>query len=103
MIIETITVTTTPATILSLLETARGTARTKNGKITGYLFRVNPTETEPVLVEEADTSSAVTLLDPANDQPFASFTDFDLNQSLLSVASGTVAVGIIISQDGAGQ
>ena len=103
MIIETLTVTTTPTSVAALLDTARSTSRSKNGRITGYNFRVAITETEPVLVEEADTVAAVTLLDPANDQPFASFTDFDINQCLLSVGTGTVDVQVIISQCGAGQ
>ena len=103
MIIETLTVTTTPTSIADLLDTARGTTRAKNGRVSGFNFRVDIAETEPVLIEEADTDTAVTLLDPANGQTFGSWTDIDMRQSLLSVASGTVDVGMIASQGGAGK
>jgi hypothetical protein len=103
MIIEILTVTTTPTTISDLLETARGGARTKNGRVEGFNFRVDVSETVAVLIEESDTSAAVTLLDPANGQTFAAWTDIDMDQSLLSAASGTVDVGMIASQSGAGK
>lgn len=103
MIIETLTVTTTPTSIASLLDTARGGVRTKNGRVEGFSFRVGIAETEPLLIEETDTDTAVVLLDPENGQTFASWTDIDMAQSLLSVTTGTVDVGMIASQGGAGK
>ena len=98
MIIETITVTTTPTSILALLNTARSTTRAKNNLVDSIMFRIDSTSTKVVSIEEVDTDTAVTLLDPANTQPFAAFEAFNLEESLLSVDSATVAVGIIASQ-----
>ena len=102
MIIETLTVTTVPTSIAALLDVARSSTRVKSGQVDGFNFRVPTTETEAVLITEVDTNTAVVLLDPANGQTFASWTDIDMQQTLLSVASGTVAVGMIASQRGAG-
>ena len=100
MIIGTLTVTTTPTTIFDLVETARGTDLNKSDAITEALFRTPSIGTAKIYIEETGTATAVTLLDPADGQAFASYSDFDLKQCLLSSESGSVSVGIVASQVG---
>ena len=104
MIIEQITVTETPKTILELVLTARGVSELqKPAKIKEILFRTATDGTSKIYVQESSTTTPVTLLDPADlvdPQSKASFSDFDLSECLLSSESGNVVVEIIASQDG---
>lgn len=102
MIIETLTVTTTPTSLLDLLNTARSTVATKSPKISSVLFRIDTGSLKVVSAEDVNTVESVIILDPGNTiqpQPFASYEGFNLEESLISVDSGTVAVGMIASQD----
>jgi len=97
MIAEKITVTTTPTTIHSLICQARGEAL-GNDNIKSVMFRTSGSAA--VLMEEKNTNTAVTMLDPANDQPFIAYEDFNLTNIKLSVASATAEVEVIASQTG---
>ena len=102
MIIETITVTTTPTSIKDLIETARGGALTgSTTRVDSMLFEVPTDSTGVVKIEQSDgeTNTPVTLLDAANTRWAASFPAFKLEEVLLSVASGTQAVGILAPQN----
>ena len=108
MIIETVTVTTTPTSILALIQTARGestatnnVASGQNDHVTEILFRCDSAGLEKVYIEESNTGTAVTLLNPLDQitpQNFASFSNVDLRSTLLSAETTTVSVGIIASQ-----
>jgi hypothetical protein len=91
MIIETITVTTIPSTLLELIQTAR-TGFEKSSTVSDVIMRVTDiATTEPVLSESVEdgvaaTVTPVTILDPLNGQTFA------------SLGTGTQTVGLICSQ-----
>lgn len=95
MIIETVSLTTTPKTILALLE-EKGRSFSPNTKIRSVTVRIDEGSTATVSVSEANTVAPVKLLDPANSQPYASTLDAALAITKLS-ASGNVNVGLIIS------
>lgn len=100
MIIETLTVTPTPTSIYSLLVTAGRdlVAEGKDLTIKTLNFRIDEASVKVVYASEADTVTPVILVDPAKGQPYAHHDDYNLHQTLLSVGSDTVLIGLIASQ-----
>ena len=97
MIIETITVTTTPTTLYDLLIAAgRTDLANKTTGIKSVTLRVDESASEIVYAEDKDTVAKIKILDPANSQPYESHIDSSLSQTLLS-ASANVSVGVLIS------
>ena len=100
MIIEVITVTTTPTSLINLLAAAGRdlAAEGKTAKARSVAFRLPVASTDVVRCEEVGTQSPVVLLDPANGQPYESHLEVNLHQTLLSVSALTSSVGLIVSQ-----
>ncbi len=99
MIVEKVTVTTTPTTLKALIETARGSGVTS--KATDMTIRYNEDETALVYMSDPNTSAAnrALVLD-AQTEEIVQFTApiFNLEKVLLNTNSGTVEVDLIISQ-----
>ena len=94
MIIEEITVTATPTTIYDLLD---ATGRDMPNTPVVSICSLRAIDAVKIMGEDPLTVSAVPLCDPNNDQPFESHMSYNLYQTLLSVASGTAKVGVVIS------
>jgi hypothetical protein len=102
MIIEKVTVTDTPTSVKSLLETARPDLPEGHAipdKCRTITVKYAATETAVVLLSDENTTTPITILDNVTEKiKFASIDDFSLTEALLSVASGTVVVDVIISE-----
>lgn len=97
MIIETISVTTTPTSLKDLIvATGRTDLGNKQYNTRSVSFRVAEDATEIVYASESDTVNPVILLNPATAQPYESHLDSNINTTLLH-ASANVTVGVIIS------
>lgn len=97
MKVERVTVTDTPTSIQALMEADRsGNIPSKSASIE---MKYDASETKVVYVSDADTTTKVAVLDNSGEKIRAcSFVDWDISLVLLSVASGTVEVDIIITQ-----
>jgi len=95
MIIETITVTTTPTSLKALIETARGTTLLLKS-CQGIIIRNDSGVI--ILGSDPETDTPITLLDPAVPQNFESHIATNIGRTLLSVGAGTAVVGVVISQ-----
>ena len=100
MIIEIVTVTTTPKSLYDLLVAAGRDpeAERKSESIKSVSFRLPEVSTDVVYCSDKDTVAPVILLDPANAQPYESHLDANLHRTFLSVSAGTSDVGMIVSQ-----
>lgn len=102
MIVEQITVTTTPTSVRELLVTARpnlpeGHSVPEKGKT--ITLKYAEAETKVVLLSDENTTTPITALDNVTEGiRSVSIDDFSLTEALLSVASDTVAVDVIISE-----
>ena len=90
--IETITVTTTPTKLIALIGAARGGITIKQPTTKSIIVR--SLDDVKVMVREPSTVSPVPLLDPVNDQKFATL-DTGPWEIFLSCESGTASVGVI--------
>ncbi len=103
MIIEKVTVTDTPTSVKELITTARPNlpdGHTIPEKCKTITVKYAATETAVVLLSDEDTTTPITLLDNVTEKyKFSSIDDFSLTEALLSVASGTVLVDVIISEN----
>lgn len=100
MLVEKITVTTSPTSVYDLIKTARPTkSQGVSSKCKTITFKYAAAETKVVLLSDADTTTPITLLDNAMENiRAASIDDFSITEALLSVAADTVLVDIIISE-----
>ena len=98
MIVERVTVTTTPTSIKALIDTARGVLNTP-AKCISISLKYNALETKVVKMSDAKTANAVTILDNVTEGiPDCSFDNFDISQVLLNTTATTIGVDVIISQ-----
>lgn len=100
MKIERVTVTATPTSIQALMNTQRAVGKARiPSKCNNITMKYDADETKVVLISDSETTNKVTVLDNSGEKIRAcSFDDWDISLVLLSVASGTVEVDIIISQ-----
>jgi len=103
MIIEEISVTSSPTKLLDLINTARSQVSfIGNIKVSSIAYRIDSSVVEAVFCAEDDTATAIKLMDPTLDVPqlYASHEETDIDQIILSVVAGPVSVGVIASQKG---
>ena len=96
MIIETVTVTTTPTSLYSLINTERSSVLPEEQHhCVGLTIR--NLGTVDILISDPDTNTPVLACDASESQIFESHLTQNIHQTLLS-ASENVTAGIIISQ-----
>lgn len=100
MRVEQVTVTDSPTSIKSLMESPRASNATEvQSKCTVITFKYAKAETAVVQISDAETNTPVTILDNVTEGISAcSFENFELEQVLLSTVTGSVAVDIVVSQ-----
>ena len=101
MLSEQITVTTTPTTIKSLLETARSISAGEfmPTKCVGIMLRYDVTETAVVTMTDEGSVAGAVILDVATESVSSvSFKQFDISKVLLA-ASVSVVVHLIVEQN----
>jgi hypothetical protein len=95
MVIEKLTVTTTPTSILDLIITARGSYE---GNTYSTAVQIKSSSAGvAVLAEDLDTANPISILDPNDLLTYESHVSFNLAEMLLSVAAGTQEVDLIAS------
>jgi len=94
MIIEEITVTTTPTPLYDLLAV---TGRDMPSTPTVSACSLRAIDSVVIMGSDPLSVRPVVFCDPANGQPFESHMTMNLYQTLLSVDSGTAKVGVVIS------
>lgn len=98
MIAEVITVTTTPTSIAALIATARSLAAIAVTKCSQVKLKCAVDAAITVSIKEAGSVAGVVILDAPNGQFSTEIAMFDFSQALLSSASGTVAVQVLVEQ-----
>lgn len=97
MIIENITVTSTPTSLYDLLVSAgRTDLESKQYNVRSISARIDQASSVIVYASDPNTIIPVVLVDPANSQPYESHIDSNLHQTMLSAGS-SVILGVIIS------
>ena len=96
MIIETLTVTNTPTSILDLIIAVRGSYAGSTQQ-DAYQFKLPADAVSAVLAEDASTQNPIQLVSPG-DQPYESNNAFDMREMFLSVESGTQDIEVIITR-----